>query len=488
MRVDEVERSLSKKFTWVLAFFCFGILIGPLLSSVSSLLVLGLSGFALIGSWISPRKKLWLWAVCCVLFGVFRYQQTLVPDTVVTIADSVGSTIRVEGIIDSDVEKRVNMQQATLSQVTVVDRPVDGKLLVRFPLVPEVHHADRVTFTCALNRPEPIEGFAYDRQLAARGILAICSFPQFVFVQPSSTTTLTSMILQGRDLLINRLHQVIPEPHASFIAGLLFGGSSSLSSFLREDFSRTGVSHILAASGFNVSIVSLYLLHLLIQSPLGKQRGIVMTTFFLFVYMIAAGATPAVMRATVMAGLLIIQLAIGRRVSMRNSVLLALACMLLWNPRLLLDDVGFQLSFVATSALLFIHPRCEHVFSFIPDVVGIRTAVSSSCIAIVSTLPIVVWHFGQLSVIAPIANAIVLPMVPFLIMFGVLGMIGGVWLALPAFSLSFLLLRLVQVLSSLPFASLTIVHARLVAVVFCLISVAWFIFDYDDVFSTRSSS
>ena len=489
MRIDEIERSPSKKLTWILAFFCFGILIGPLGSSIPSLVVLEVSGVILIGSfWCSSRKKLWMWALCCVLLGVFRYQQGLIPDTVLTVADSIGSTIRVEGMIDSDVEKRLNSQQALVSQVAVADLPVDGKLLVRFPLFPEVHYADRVMFTCELKAPQPIEGFAYDRQLASRGVLAVCSFPQFVFVQQDTSLRVTSVILKGRDFLIDRLHQVIPEPHASFISGLLFGGSSSLSSYLREDFSRTGVSHILAASGFNVSIVSLYLLHLLIQSPLGRKRGLLTTTSFLIVYMIAAGATPAVMRATIMAGLLIVQMAIGRRASMRNALLFAFSAMLLINPRLLLDDVGFQLSFVATYALLFIHPRFEHLFSFIPDVAGIRTAVSSSCIAIVSTLPIVLWHFGQLSLIAPIANAIVLPVIPFLMIAGVMAMIGGVWFALPAYGLSFLLLRFVQVLSSLSYASLSLVHARLIAIILGCVYLAWSVFDYYDVSSTRSSS
>lgn len=490
MKLFEIVRSPSKMLTWILGFFCLGILVGPFFLSFSNLIFLGVAGGTFLFSfWLSGEQKLLLLAVACLAFGVFRYQQSFLPDAVTTVQDKIGISVRVEGIISADIERRVGIQQTILSHVSVADESVSGKILVRFPLFPKLSYKDRVVFSCLLKKPEPFQGFAYDRQLAARGVMAVCSFPEFVSVISHQPGGLVGSILWGRDALVARLHAVIPEPHASFVAGLLFGGSSSLSSDVRDDFSRTGLSHILAASGFNVSLFSLYLLHLLLQSPLGRRRGLIVTSLLLLVYLFAAGATPAVVRATVMAGMLVLQKAIGRRASLRNAFLFALTFMLLLNPRLLLDDVGFQLSFVATAALVFVLPRFESWFEFISEFAGVRTAVASSSVAIVCTLPILFWHFGELSLVAPLANALVLPFVPLLMVLGVIGMIGGSFVALPAYGLSFMILRLTQVLSSLPFASVSIIYAHLISLLILGVFIVIFIYDrFYGVTSSRSAT
>lgn len=475
--LHKIARSPSKTLTWILAFFCLGVLAGPLFLSVSSLPFLFAACVAAIAAFALPKKpRLILCAFACISFGLFRYQQSELPRYLKTVEDQIGITGRVEATVVSDVERRINGQQATVSDMRVADETVHGKMLVRFPLYPTIAYGDRLVFSCRLERPEPIEGFAYNRQLAARGILAVCPFPEYTSVR-SSESSFTKNILAVRDRLIDRLRDVLPEPHASFVAGLLFGGSSSLSSQTREDFSRTGLSHILAASGFNVSLFSVVLLHLLLQSPLGRRRGLIVTSALLLFYVMLAGATPAVVRATIMAGMIVLQTGIGRHASVRNMLLLTLSGMLLFNPRLLLDDVGFQLSFVATAALLLIHPRMKHLFHAFPEAFGLRAAVSSSCVAILFTLPILLWHFGEISLFSPIANALVLPFVPLLMILGIIGLIGGAFLALPAYGLSFVLLRITQTISSLPFASLPIGSSRLLALLVTGFLIVWLIHD-----------
>ncbi len=475
--LHKIACSPSKTLTWILAFFCLGILLGPFFLALESLPFLFVAcSAALAAFWVGQNERRLLFALLCFTFGIFRYQQSVLPSDLTTVQNFLDKSVRIEGTVKSDVERRVSRQQAVISDVRIAGKIASGNVLVRFSLYPGVRYGDRVVFSCRLESPKPFEGFAYDRQLASRGVLAICAFPEFTNVR-SQQDSFVGQILALKDALTRRLHDVIPEPHASFIAGLLFGGSSALSSDMREDFSRTGLSHILAASGFNVSLFSVFLLQMVLQSPMGRRRGLILITLLLFLYAIAAGATPAVVRATVMAGILVLQTGIGRQPSRSNMLLLALSVMLIFNPQLLLDDVGFQLSFVATSALLFVFPRVKERFDFVPDILGIRTALASSCVAIVFTLPILLWHFGKLSILAPIANAFVLPFVPLLMILGTVGMIGGTVASMPAYGLSYVLLRITQTFSALPFASISVGFSHLLAILMAGLLLAWLIYD-----------
>ena len=472
MRFSQIVGSPSKSLAVVLTAFCFGILIVSLFPTFQSFFTFPtFLLFLLIFLFIRDKKSRLIFVLLAsFLFGIFRYQQSEVPSYLTTVADRTGVSVRVQGSVSSEVERRIDSQQIILSKLIVADESVFGKLLVRAPLFPRVSYGDVLTFSCQLEKPEQFNGFSYDRLLASRGILATCSFPQFVFVSLGDSNGFLKTILSFKESVTGRLRYLFNEPHGSFVSGLLFGGSASLSNDLRDDFSRTGLAHILAASGVNVSLFSIVLLRWLLLSPLGRRKGLIVAGVLLFIYIFAAGATPAVVRAGIMAGLLILQLAIGRQARMVNVLLLALAVMLLFNPRLLLDDIGFQLSFVATSALLFFHPVVEKWLVFIPSAFGLRTVVSSSLVAICFTLPILIWNFGQISLISPLANAITLPFVPFLMAIALIALATSVLflplgqiVAVVGISLSYVVLRLVIIFGSLEFATIPISYSRFVA-------------------------
>lgn len=476
-----IERSPSRRFTWLLSFFCLGILIGPLFLHIKSepilFLLIALILAAIIIS-TSKQRDLLLFLLA-FLFGIFRYQQTAFSEEVVTIADRVGQSVRLSGTITTEVEQRLATQRTLLSEMSVAEESVAGNMLVSFPLYPRLHYHDRVSFTCRPTLPEPIEGFRYDRFLRAQGVLATCDFPQFVSAEPQSASSLVAGILTRKETVLIRLRLLLPEPHAAFVSGLLFGGSSSLSSNIKEDFSRTGTSHLLAASGYNVSLFSVVLMSWLLSSPLGRRRGLIATIAVLMWYVIAAGMTPAVVRATIMASLLVLEKWVSRRAHLVNVLLLTLGVMLLVNPRLLLDDVGFQLSFVATAALLFVFPLYKHRVIFLPSAFGIRDAAVSSLIATVFTLPIVFWHFGQFSLVAPIVNVFVLPFIPLVMALTLIALLMS-WIIMPAaqlmilsvWAISFVMLRVISAFSSIPFASVTLAWSHFFAMaVACAIGI-----------------
>jgi len=466
-RFQQIVCSPSKSFAVAAICFSFGILVGPLflgfdrglfiaLFAATFPLLIGrrgqsppLAGSRLMaGGWSSRR----LVSVCLALFflGAWRYGQALVPSNVPTIADAAEHSSRIAGTISSEVVETSTGQRVILGGLTVADDPVDGGLQVWLDAFPSVAYGDELTFECKPQIPTPIDGFAYDRYLRSQGVLALCFRPQYVDVRPSSGGIISTLLTTKR-VVVGRLRAIVPEPHASFLAGLIFGGSSTLSEEMKDDFSSTGTSHILAASGFNVSLFSMVFLGFITHTLLGRRKGAYLTAALLVSYVIVAGASAAVVRAGIMGALTLVGFLIRRKPSIINVTLLALAAMLMWNPLLLLDDVGFQLSFVATAAMLGWASRIEEKCAFVPEAFELRRSFAASLAAIVATLPIILWHFGTVSLVSPIANLIVLPLVPMLMaMTGIALAAGfvlpsvGTILAVPAVAVSSVILHVVS--------------------------------------------
>lgn len=392
--------------------------------------------------------------------------------------DQVDSFVQVKGRVAAEVDTRQDSQRVVLDGVDLDGDYVDGKILVTLPLHPRVDHGDQLVFDCKLKIPEPFNGFNYDRYLATRGIFAVCYRPVEVDIFSGDQWTIVGTILSIKRRVVDTLGLMLPEPHVAFVSGLLFGGNSSMSADLRDEFATTGTSHILAASGFNVSLFTMVFLGW-VMGWFGRKPGIIAAAVLLGVYVITAGATPAVLRAAIMASLILMSAWMGRKANMTNAMLLAGAIMVVINPRLAFDDVGFQLSFVATGALLFVAPRWESFFNFIPKSFGLRESFVASIAASVITLPIILWHFGSISLISPIANLIILPLVPYLMavafmalpLFAVFHSFSNLAsiLSLPAWALSSFILHLIRWLSAVPHAIITPTSARVLAIISAII-------------------
>ena len=192
-----------------------------------------------------------------------------------------------------------------------------------------------------------------------------------------------------------------------------------------------------------------------------------------------AGATAAVVRAAVFGAVMLIGSVIGRRAYLLNVLLFTASLMLCWNPRWLLDDVGFQLSFVAFVAIIYVAPKLEEHLLFVPERFGIRDALAGSVSAIVLTLPIMLWQFGAVSIVAPFANVFVLPLVPFLMLYTI-AILPFAWLsisvakivALPSLWGSQYMLGIISVFASPSFASVSVPFARVSAIVTAILLIA----------------
>jgi competence protein ComEC len=479
LEFKKIIASPSRTFALLAAMFCFGILFGPLAIFVSTSVFVVVLGCLILLFTFFPIRSHQIIALACFLFvfGLFRYAQSEIPKNIPTVRDRVGEIVRVEGDVVSEPSMGAKSQQVTIGSVSIGDKPVFGNLLISLPLPRggqgwgPVVYGDHLVFSCSVQIPRPFSGFAYDRYLQAKGTLALCRFPHDLDRVVSKQISVTGSVLSFKNSLVEKMKQLFPEPHASFLFGLVFGGSVGLEKDIQNDFSKTGMTHILAASGFNVSLFT-FVFYGFIATHLGRKRGAVATAVLLVVYVIMAGATAAVIRAAVFGMVLLAGSAMGRRAHVVNALLFTASLMLFWNPRWLLDDVGFQLSFVAFAAIMFVAPKLEERLAFIPETFGVRDALAGSLSAIFLTLPIILWQFGSVSLIAPFANVFVLPLLP-LLMFYTIAILPIAWLsipvakviAIPSFFGSKYILSMISIFASPSFASVSVPSAQVVAVV-----------------------
>jgi competence protein ComEC len=271
-----------------------------------------------------------------------------------------------------------------------------------------------------------------------------------------------------RDGAGDALRLAIPEPEAGLAAGILIGLRERVDRGLAADFATAGVSHVVAISGWNIAIVAA-----LVGSLLrGRQRRAVglATGGVIAAYVVAAGASPSVVRAAVMAGVVLVARASGRGVRAPAALSLAASGLLLLDPAMI-EDAGFRLSVMATAGLLaWATPLGSwlgrlwggRLPAWLAEGLGITLAAQAA------TLPDVLATFGRLSLVAPAANLLVVPIVPAAMAGGAIALLGG-WLVLlgapapigmlagiPGWLLLRLMVSIVRFAAALPFAAVTL--------------------------------
>jgi ComEC/Rec2-related protein len=228
-----------------------------------------------------------------------------------------------------------------------------------------------------------------------------------------------------RERWVGKLQQTLPEPMASLAAGILLGIKGRMPEDFYQALVNTGTLHIVAASGYNVSIVAEVLMKI-VGRVVTRGVGIGIGVLGIVMYVGVAGGSASVVRAGVMGSLTLIAYYFGRPAEARRLLWVTVGAMLLYNP-LYIVDIGFQLSVVATAGLLYVEPWMNKHKSQILKFsnLGIEKFLSDylypTLAATVATLPVILCHFGRVSLISPLVNMLILPIVPLL-----MGMTAGI--------------------------------------------------------------
>lgn len=291
-----------------------------------------------------------------------------------------------------------------------------------------------------------------------QGVLGVVNNPEIEKIGEGGKI-ITKTLYQIRDRFEDSLNRSLSEPYASFAAGLLLGSRRNIPDSLLSDFNRTGTTHIVAVSGYNVTIIIINIGLLLgLFSRRWRFWGSLLA---ILAFVVLTGAPASVVRAGLLAGLIAWGRYEGRRINILILLLFTASLMLLFNPYALKYDISFELSFLAFIGLVYFSPLFEglKIFRFLPEI--IKSALSETLGAQLMVLPILIYNFGQLSLVSPLANVLILWLVPFsMLAVFLVGIFGLIWFPLGKISgfLGFLFLKYIIVavegLSKISWASL----------------------------------
>lgn len=312
-----------------------------------------------------------------------------------------------------------------------LNKKVSQRVLVRAPLYPEYSYGDILKVDCVLETPRNFidSNFRYDRYLSAKNIFSVCRNPKISLIEKNSGGGTMAQILSFKKLISQMTERLWAEPESGLVAGILYGRRDGMDENLKENFNRVGLTHIIAVSGYNISILASVIMLALITVGLARPRAFWIAFIGIILFVVFTGASASAVRAGIMGVMVLIAGRLGRLSRLLPALVLSAVLMLIFNPWLLIWDAGFQLSYLAVLGLMYISPILEKFIladkKWTKPAVFILEIFITTMSAIIATLPLILFQFGRLSIVAPLVNVLALWIIPYLMLFGFLAVIFG---------------------------------------------------------------
>lgn len=437
--------------SWLVAAACSGVVVGIIVAPYFNDLRFGhyswfLVGLALlgIGVWQARIYACLFMVLAGGLLGLWRSAPGLTE--LRPFAGLLGHTITVSGVVkeDADIGEKGDLR-LRLETTSVDGHALRGKLWVSASTGRDIRRSDKVTLTGRLS-----EGFGNFAGSIYRAEIIKVERPV-----PGDVA------LRLRDSFSERVRLAIAEPAASLGTGFLLGQRRALPPEIDEALMRTGLTHIVVASGYNLMI--LVRLSRRLFEKVSKYLSVFVAGGLIVAFVAITGLSPSMSRAGLVAGLGLAAWYYGRRFHPLVILPLAAAITLLVDPSYGWNDLGWQLSFATFAGVMIVAPLLNRYFFGEKRPSFVRQLLSETIAAQLMALPILAASFGTIQVLAPIVNLIVLPFVPLaMLLTFVAGCIGLVWPSVaeyggwPAELLLNAILKVVGIFSDLPFAQVEV--------------------------------
>jgi competence protein ComEC len=407
------------------------------------------------------RKEFFLLAFLIVVALVRFFFFRPVPPPYV---QAIGKIVSITGLVTDPPDVRLNNVRLTIQP--------DNQEANILAVVPYdsfdgvVAYGDRVNVIGMLQSPENFmtssgTEFNYEKYLANQDIYFIISKAKVTALSHGHGSHVKSWLFNLRNAFMGNIGTVINPPESDLADGLVLGARGGFDNEMRNRFISTGTIHIIALSGYNVTIVAeavMKVLGLFLSQTLSAVFGI----FVILLFVVMAGRSSTAIRAGIMAVIALFAKITGRTYDAGRALVITALLMVAYDLRVL-TDISFQLSFIATFGVLFLTTKVVNWISFIPIKFGLRDLVATTLGATIAVLPILLYSTGILSLVSLPANILILPFIPFtmLIIF-IVGMLGFIspTLAFPfayiAHLMLYYILSVINFFAALPFASVTI--------------------------------
>ena len=439
---------------WLAGIFLQGWLGLPIVWLLFGLL--GAVGFAGLGFWqksvqaqsaqtgsrtlarnmISP-KVFWLVAlgVATMLLGGLRYESAQPPDGPTGVLYYVNQpNITILGVVvDEPVytaktdSYRLRVRQILPSGEAATPVEAQGEVFVRAALYPERQPGDLLELQGTLKLPKEIEGdgFPYRDYLARQGLYVTLDYPRgrLLTTGQDQKFFLLGWLASAREGARQIIKASVPGDEGDLLVAVLLGDRQNLSRAIKQDFQLSDTVHILAISGSNITI-TIGLMLLVLRRLFKRKTALTIAMLGAVLYVLLLGASPSAIRGGLMGAMAIIGILLGREYYGLLGLHAAALLMTLFQPRVLWD-IGFELSFLGTLGLFVIARPLEDKMRGWPVIV--REGVALTIAAELTTLPLTMYYFHQLSFVAIFANLFGVPALELVLATGGLTVLGG-WL------------------------------------------------------------
>jgi len=416
----------------------------------------------------------------CFLFlalGVWRYQ---VADSKVFYPEKE-KPLSFKGVIVSEPKIKGKGLRLIVEPGKDNDEKVEGKVLIITDPYLDYQYGDKLEIKGVLKKPPIFEDFNYRDFLKKDGVYSLMIYPEIKLLERNQGNFLKGSLISFKNNLEISLNKIMPRPHSAILEALFFGEEQNISEEWKNKLNLTGVRHLTAVSGMNITIITILILNFLLAFGFWRSQAFYLSIVLVILYILMIGAPPSAVRAGIMALLLLSAQYFGRASAASRLIIFAAALMLLQNPFLLKLDVGFQLSFLATMGLIHLQATFLDWFKKIPNLLQLRNNLAATLSAQIFALPLLIYNFGQVSLISPLTNILILPLIPFLTIFGfIFSFIGIFWqsfaqiLAFFAWFLISYILKIVEISSQIPFASFIVkeVHWTFLIISYLILGIA----------------
>lgn len=396
-------------FFWSILAFIAGVAYGSFFTLTLVPLFL-VSGAFLFGVSIVFRTRNFFWfgVMMLILWGgaTMAWQEKRMYQELSILSGTAGTVRIVADPEEKDFFRKVvlRFEACTSGACPAVD------VLWQAPLSFQAEAGTRLSFVCALERPKNFTpDFDYSMFLAKEGIGYLCTQASTVEVLESDRESVVrAMLYRPKHAFEEALSQVLREPEAGLAKGLLLGGDDYLPRDLKDSFTRVGLSHMIAVSGYNITLIAQMLLGLGLLIGLWRKQSVWFALIGIVFFIIMIGLPASAARAGTMASIVFLALQSGRLARPVNALLFAGGIMLLLNPLLLRYDLGFQLSFLATLGILLLMPYYERLA---PERVILKKGgeIIFMTVAVeIFVLPLILFSFHAFSPLIIIGNFLVI--------------------------------------------------------------------------------
>lgn len=418
-----LKMHLYDKFFYAIALFLFGVLLASVKISFLFIVVLSAGAAVLFFFLIKLNfiKKKFLPITLLFLFiiaGSFYY--LVYSDYQLKKVKIIfNQKIEFSGVVE-------NVREKNPSQKFVVGlkTPYSGKILVKTSAYPEYQYGDLLKFNGIIENLDQ----KYNSYLAKDNVFGTLDFPKIDLISKNQGLKIYSFLYSIKNNFIGNLKKSLPAEQSAFLSGIILGEREDFSKEFKKQMSVSGTTHLVALSGYNISIL-VFVISSLLGWFFSRRISFYFSILLIIVFVLMAGAQASVVRAAFMGGILLLANKISRVYSFRNSIATAAFIMVLINPKVLAFDLGFQLSFLALMGIAYLHPAIKNFWKVAKEAgfLSWRENLLTTISAQAMVFPVLISNFGLFSFISIISNILILSLIPLTMSLGfILGMLGFV--------------------------------------------------------------